>query len=191
MKQVPISTNVTPPMPVILVGTVVDGIENFMAVGWCTRVNLNPTRIAVVIGKKRHTHDGIVQHGTFSICFPDSTQVEATDYCGIVSGKKHDKSALFTTFKGTLAHAPMIESCSLNLECRVEQTLDYPDYSIFVGEVVNAFAREDVLENGEPVLEKMDPLILTMPDNRYWKLNACAGQAWKEGMRLKKGQTQP
>ena len=50
---------------------------------------------------------------------------------------------------------------------------------------MNAYAREDVLSEGKPVLEKMDPMILTMPDNRYWKLDSVAGRAWKDGLQLK------
>ncbi|RPJ80727.1 MAG: flavin reductase family protein, partial [Deltaproteobacteria bacterium] len=34
------------PMPMALVGSVVDGKANFMAVGWITRVNFKPPMIA-------------------------------------------------------------------------------------------------------------------------------------------------
>jgi hypothetical protein len=33
---------------------------------------------------------------------------------------------------------------------------------------------------------KYRPLLLTMPDNRYWTLGACAGEAWSVGKTLRK-----
>ena len=47
------------PMPMVLVGTVVNGKANFMAVGWVSRVNFNPPMIAVALGKYHYTNGGI------------------------------------------------------------------------------------------------------------------------------------
>lgn len=46
------------PMPMVLVGTVVDERANFMAVGWVSRVNFNPPMIAVALGKFHYTNTG-------------------------------------------------------------------------------------------------------------------------------------
>lgn len=32
--------------------------------------------------------------------------------------------------------------------------------------------------------EEIDPLFLTMPDNRYWALGKYVGDAWNVGMNL-------
>ena len=47
------------PMPMTVVGTVVKGRPNFMAVGWVTRVNFKPPLIAVALGKSHLTNEGI------------------------------------------------------------------------------------------------------------------------------------
>jgi len=39
--------------------------------------------------------------------------VEATDWCGLHSGKRTDKSKVFETFAGELENAPMIKACRL------------------------------------------------------------------------------
>jgi flavin reductase (DIM6/NTAB) family NADH-FMN oxidoreductase RutF len=186
MKQQPVDKSIFPAMPVVLVGTVVDGKENFMAVGWCSRVNSKPPMIAVAISKTHHTPKGILPHETFSICFPDSSMVKVTDYCGIVSGKNEDKSKLFSTFSGMLENAPMIEECPLNMECKLIQTVELPGDYLFIAEIIGTYAREDVIVDGKPVMEKLDPMILTMPDNRYWKLETCVGHAWKDGLTNKR-----
>jgi flavin reductase (DIM6/NTAB) family NADH-FMN oxidoreductase RutF len=43
------------PMPMVVVGTMVEGRPNFMAVGWVTRVNFQPPLIAVALGKVHYT----------------------------------------------------------------------------------------------------------------------------------------
>jgi flavin reductase (DIM6/NTAB) family NADH-FMN oxidoreductase RutF len=43
------------PMPVTLVGTLVDERVNFMTVGWISRVNGNPPYISIGINKNHHT----------------------------------------------------------------------------------------------------------------------------------------
>ena len=107
------------PMPTVLVGAQVEGIPNYLAVAYCGIAHHDPPMIAVSLGKNHYTNIGIKANGTFSVNIPSEDMVEVTDYCGIVSGKKEDKSPLFTSFYGKLKTAPMIEQCPINLECRV------------------------------------------------------------------------
>jgi len=54
------------PMPMVLVGAVVDGKVNFLAVAWAARVNFKPAMFAVALGS-HHTNKGIDEHREFSI----------------------------------------------------------------------------------------------------------------------------
>ncbi len=187
MKKVSAGTNVfIYPMPVVLVGTNVGDKANFMAVGWVTRVNAAPPMLAVGIFNKHYTNGGIRENGTFSVCFPDRKLVEKADYCGMVSGSRVDKSTLFDVFYGETKTAPMIGECPLNLECRLVQTVELPTNNLYIGEIVASFADERCLTEGKPDVKKLDPLLLTMPDNRYWAVGDFAGDAWEEGKKLKK-----
>ncbi|MBN2005310.1 MAG: flavin reductase family protein [Anaerolineae bacterium] len=172
------------PMPMLLVGSVSEGKPNFMPMAWVTRVNFNPVMIAVAMGP-HYTATGIREHGEFSVNVPSVAMVAATDYCGLVSGKKQDKSGIFPVFYGDLAHAPMIESCPVTLACKLVQTVPLSTNTLFIGEVVDAYATPDVIVNGEPDIQKVQPFMLTMPDNGYWTLGAQAGQAWSIGKQFK------
>ena len=112
--------------------------------------------------------------------------MEITDYCGIVSGEKADKAGLFNVFYGKLKTAPMIEECPLCMECKLIQTIEFPTNTFFIGEILGAYAGEECLTEGRPDIKKMDPLLLTMPDNRYWKVGDYAGKAWGSGQDYKK-----
>lgn len=169
------------PMPMVVVGAEVEGQANFLAVAWVSRVNFNPPLIAVALGKPHHTNKGIHQNREFSVCVPDAAMLKQVDYVGIVSGAKTDKSAVFKTFKGTLAKAPLIEGCTVAMECRLVQVVEMPTNELFIGEVVGTYGRADVLSDGELVRDNMHPFLLTMPDNAYWSLGTRIGHAWKDG----------
>jgi flavin reductase (DIM6/NTAB) family NADH-FMN oxidoreductase RutF len=184
MEKIPIPPNVFIPMPVVLVGTQVAGKANFMTVGWCARANANPPMIACGIGSHHYTPKGIEAAKTFSVNIPSADLLEKTDYCGLVSGGKTDKSAVFDVFYGSLKTAPMIRECPLSLECRLVKSVPLPTNTLFIGEIVGAYADEQVLKDGKPDFPAIDPLFLTMPDNRYWTLGKYAGDAWSAGKNL-------
>lgn len=186
MKKISAGTNVfIYPMPVVLVGTLIGGKANFMAVGWVSRVNAAPPMLAVGIFNKQYTNEGIRENATFSVCFPDRSLVEKADYCGIVSGRNVDKSKVFEVFYGETKTAPMIGECPLNLECRLVQTVELPTNNLYIGEIVASYADERCMTGGKLDAKKLDPLLLTMPDNRYWTMGEFAGNAWEAGRALK------
>ena len=173
------------PMPVTLVGTMVEGRANFMAVGWVARVNGKPPIVAVGLNKRHHTPVGIQENQTFSVNFPGVDLMAETDYCGIVSGRNVDKSGVFEVFYGELETAPMIRQCPLCLECRVFDTVSLPTHYLFLGEVMAAYSEERYLTDGKLDVRKMRPFVLTMPDNNYWTVGEWAGKAWNVGQKLK------
>ena len=169
-----------------ILGSQVDGKANFMAFAWLTRCNFKPAMIAIAVNQANQTSAGILDNGEFSINVPSSDMVEITDYTGLVSAKKTDKSELFRIFYGQLKAAPLIEECPLNVECRVVEKVQLPTNYLFVGEIVGVHAEESLLTDGHPDPEKIKPFVLSMPDNRFWELGDCVGRAWHDGKNFKK-----
>ena len=186
MEKVRLDPAQFPPMPVALAGTVVAGRVNFMAAGWITRVSHTPPLIGVSINHRQWTGNGIQETGAFSLCFPGPALVEKTDCCGLVSGRNADKSALFDVFYGDVPGAPMIRQCPLCLELRLYQTVELPSNRFFIGEIAAAWADGAILADGKVDVDKFQPLLLTMPDNRYWTLGNPVAHAWSVGKALKK-----
>jgi flavin reductase (DIM6/NTAB) family NADH-FMN oxidoreductase RutF len=172
------------PMPMTIIGAVVDGKANFMAAAWVSRVNFKPPMMMVALGP-HHTNLGIDANGAFSINVPDVALLEKTDYCGIVSGRKVDKSKLFDVFFGSLPGAPLIGECPVCIACRLNQAVKLPVNTLYIGDVVEVYTEERFLENGKPDVQKINPFTLTMPDNRYWRVGEKVGKAWSDGKKLK------
>ena len=169
------------PMPVSLVGAYVDGKPNFMAVAWFTIACYKPPRIAISLGKGHYTNPGIKENKTFSVCLPSEDMVEMTDYCGIVSGKKIDKSEIFDLFYGELKTAPLIKDCPLSMECQLVEIVESGLNEIFIGEIRGTYTEERFLTDGKLDFRKMKPLILSQPDTSYWGLGEQVARAWNIG----------
>lgn len=176
----------SPAMPVALVGALVEGKPNYLTAAWVTRVNFDPPMVAVALNAGHLTTRGILQNKTFSVCLPGADLVEKTDYCGIFSGARADKSDLFRTFYGELETAPMVEECPLCAECLLAETVQLPSNVLLIGNVAAVYADPGALVDGKPMPEKLDPMLLTMPDNRYWRLGESVGLAWHAGRALRK-----
>ena len=185
MSKMKISNNAfVYPMPMVLVGVEVDGKANFMPVGWVSRVNNNPPMVLVALGKRHHTNKGIKEHQVYSVNIPSIDLMAKTDYCGLVSGEKIDKANVFTVFTGDLVKAPMIKECPISMECRVVKIVELETNELFIAEIVNAYSEEQYLENNKPDINKINPFVLTMPDNNYWSVGNNLGKAWSLGRKL-------
>ena len=186
MTKINIGKNVfTQTMPVTLIGSKVEGKDNFMTLARVTRVNSNPPLFGVTINKVHHSFKGIMENKTFSINFPSENLLIETDYCGLVSGRKTDKSDIFNVFYGELETAPMIKECAVSIECKLFVVVELPTNNLFIGEAVAAYSEEQYLTDNKLDIKKINPLILTMPDNNYWKVGDHAGDAWYAGKNFK------
>ena len=176
------------PKPAFLIGAKVNERANFMAVAWSGIVNSEPPMISVSIRPQRHTIKGIRANGTFSVNVAAENQMKEMDYCGIYSGVREDKNKVcgFTVFYGKLDTAPMIEQCPVTLECSVVHELELGTHFIFIGEIKEIHASEDVLTNGLPDVEKIRPIIYSSgAEKLYHRLGERLGPAHKVGMELK------
>jgi flavin reductase (DIM6/NTAB) family NADH-FMN oxidoreductase RutF len=182
MKKPLGSVNCLYPMPVVLVGALVNDKPNYLTAAWVGIVGHDA--ICIASQRDHYTNIGIRQHRTFSANIPCEAQVQQTDYCGLVSGRDVDKSTVFESFYGQLTTAPMIASCPLNMECRVLQTFDHGDHEIFLGQIVQSYASDEVLTEGKVDLAKVKPILYEM-GRRYWTLGQPLAKAWDVGKQLK------
>ena len=172
------------PMPCSLVGANVGGKANFLTVAWFTMANPKPPCVLVTINKAHYTNAGIMENGTFSINIPSSDLMEKVDYCGLVSGRKVDKSAVFEVFYGKLKTAPLIKECPFSVECRLVQTVDLHQEQLFIGEIVAAYSEERYLTDGAPDMSKMNPFLLIQPRKIYAAVGPDLAPAWGIGKKL-------
>jgi flavin reductase (DIM6/NTAB) family NADH-FMN oxidoreductase RutF len=172
------------PLPTVLVGTLVKGKPNYTTIAHVGIMDMES--VSLGMNKIHFSNQGIRENKTFSINIPSAALVKEVDWCGLVSGKTTNKAELFQTFFGKLETAPMIQECSVNMECELVQTVDFPSHDVFIGKVANTYADESVLTNGAVDLGKLQPILFAMNDQSYYGIGKKIGKAWNIGKQLKK-----
>lgn len=166
-------------MPILLVGTTVGGKPNYMTAAWATVACMEPPMVCVAINKVRHTAVGIEENRTFSLNISSSSQVTESDYCGLVSGSKTDKSGVFHSFYGTVQTAPLATECPVNIECTLYSSVDCGSHVLYIGRVVEVHADPDCLTDGRPDIRKITPIVYA--HGMYYDLGAEVGKAFSAG----------
>ena len=167
------------PLPVVLVGTLVNDAPNFITVSHVGILSLNI--ISVSIGKTHQSNIGIRTHGVFSINMPSESMVKEVDLCGQLSGRRLNKAALFRIMPGENRLTPMIENCPVNMSCRVLKVLEFASHDVFVAEVVETLCDDAILDRGAVNVGWIKPLLFDMETKSYWGLGENRGEAWKIG----------
>lgn len=162
------------PMITPLITASTEKKDNVMTATWTTPISIDPPLYAVSIAPSRYTHQLITKSNEFGVCFLDFAEVEKVLKAGRISGQNLDKFDQFGIEKqdASTISAPLIKSAVSALECKVEKTISLGDHTLFAGEVVAAWAKQNVIENNVMNLEKVKP-VFYLGSNRF-----CTTQEW-------------
>ena len=132
------------------------------------------------------TAKNILKRKYFTVSMADAAHVVPCDYVGIVSGNDvPDKleKARFHTVKSDFVDAPVIAELPMTLECRL---ISFDEKTgCTVGEIVNVSADESILTEGKIDPAKLRPIIFDPVNHTYLELGDKAGDAFKDGLKLK------
>ena len=167
--------------PIVLIGSYVDGVANFATIGAFGVVCEGPLLYAS-LKDSHHTTSGVRATGCFSVNVPSPAIMRETDYCGMISGREVDKSAVFETFDHPSCLAPMARECHLNILRKVVDSKVMSGFEVFFGEIVCTFMDLDCLTDGEPDPSKIDPLLGI--GREYFALGAHVGGVLRAGREL-------
>lgn len=145
------------PMHTVLVSCVGKaGKSNIITLAWAMPTSISPPLVAVSIAPRRHSHMLIEETGEFVVNIPTMEILEETFFCGTVSGKNHDKfkEAGLTPLPARKVKPPIIKECVAHLECKLHSRFPTGDHTIFVGEVVEAYADKNCFSSAGYDLEK-------------------------------------
>ncbi|MBN1191800.1 MAG: flavin reductase family protein [Dehalococcoidales bacterium] len=179
MEKVNIGKAAVGVSPAVIAGVLVNGKPNYLALGNYGGICPRPATVYISANKAHYSNAGIREQGYYSINIPSKNLVQKTDYVGLVSGRDTDKSAVFTTFYGSVNKAPMISECPVNILCKVIQTVDLPNQEVFIAEVEETYVAAECLSDGKPDIAKISPLLMGGPF--YWELGNKAGNAFSDG----------
>lgn len=132
----------------VLVSCQHNGPANIITIAWQTPVSHNPPVLAIAVGKKRYSHDLILQAGEFVVNIPNAAQLKLVELCGRISGRDQNKFeiAKLTPIPAQVVSVPLIAECMAHIECKLINRVEIGDHSMFFGEVVAALVDEELFD---------------------------------------------
>ena len=167
------------PTPVVLV-TCVDeaGKPNIITLAWVGMVNSEPPMIGISIRLNRYSHACVKRTKEFVVNLPSAEMVRKVDACGVLSGKETNKFASmgWKPIPAQKVKPPLIEECSVQMECEVKEVLSLGSHDLFLGQIVALHVKEEVQkEKGRIDITKALPLVFCPGANEYWNLGEYIG----------------
>ena len=175
-------------MPVLMVATYnEDGSVNVMNAAWGTMQERDT--VALNLTESHKTVKNIKARGAFTVSIADAAHVVEADYFGVETGNKvPDKFARsgLTASRAETVDAPVINEFPLCLECRFIEYQDSEYGCGVIGKVVNVTADESVLEDGKLNMSLVNAIAFDPYTHGYYKVTERIGNAFKDGLALKK-----
>lgn len=161
------------PMPLLVIGTMVDGKVNWLLAGHSGIIGHDKVMVSLV--KTHYTNKGIKDTKTLSINIVDETMLKKADYVGSVCGSKVDKSEVFEYHIGK-AGAPIIDNAPVVMECKVEDNYETETFDNFIMSISNTYVQEENLdEKGKIDYTKFSPVLFEFPKYTYLRTGDTIG----------------
>lgn len=179
-KKVPFTKpgNQLYPIPAVLVSCrdPETGKPNVFTVAWTGTINSDPPMISISVRRERFSFHIIEQTREFVLNLTTEKLANATDFCGVRSGRDLDKfaAAHLTPGISRKIDAPTVEESPISLECKVTQSIDLGSHVMFLAEVVCVQADEAYMDENDTFhLEEAN--LITYLHGTYYTLGRPIG----------------
>ena len=125
---------------------------NGMTAAWVTQVSFKPALVAVSIAPQRHTYGLVKEAGMFCLNALPKDKLQLAKHFGFKSGRKVDKFQ-DVPFLFAKNGSPVLRDAYAYLECKVENTFEAGDHTVFVGSVVDG---KELDKDAEPMIFRWD-----------------------------------
>ena len=165
------------PMPLLVIGAIVNGKVNWLLAGHSGIIGHD--RVMVSLVKKHYTNIGIKETKTLSINLVDEAMLKKADYVGSVTGSTVDKSNVFEYHIGE-SGAPIINNAPVVMECKVEDNYETDNFDNFILTISNTYVQEENLDANDKIdYTKFSPILFEFPKYTYLKTGDTIGKCLK------------
>lgn len=154
---------------------------NIITVSWTGTICSEPLMCYISVRPGRHSYNLIKESKEFVINITTKELAHATDWCGVRSGRNHNKFAEMnlTAGKSKMVSAPTIEEAPVSIECRVVEIKPLGTHDMFIAEVVNIQVDESYIDAGTGIFSLSTAEPISYTKGIYFEQGAEIGrQGW-------------
>lgn len=160
------------PLPAVMISCGATPEEyNILTVSWTGTICTNPAMCYISVRPERHSYEIIKRTGEFVINLTNEQLAQATDWCGVKSGKDYNKfkEMKLTPVKGEKVNAPIIAESPLCIECKVKEIVPLGSHDMFIAEVVNVLADSRYIDKETDIFKMQDAKLISYTHGHYYK----------------------
>lgn len=167
------------PLPAVMVscGSVPEEY-NIITISWTGTICTDPAMCYISVRPGRHSYNIIKNNGEYVINLTTKSLAFATDWCGVKSGKEHNK---FSEMGLTPVHAskiktPLIKESPVNIECVVKEIKELGSHHMFISEVVAINADEKYIDASTGLFKLNDAGPICYSHGKYYETGPLIGK---------------
>lgn len=151
---------------------------NLLTVSWLGTICSNPPMCYISVRPERHSYKLIKDSGEFVINLTNEAMAFAADWCGVRSGRDHDKFSKMklTPQKAEMINAPMIKEAPLCIECKVKEIISLGSHDMFIADVVNIQADKQYIDPKTDTFDLAKSKLIAYSHGHYYKLGEEIGK---------------
>ena len=136
------------PGPITLLTSQYRGQPDVMAASWVVAASHRPPMVVAAVSPLHNTHYFISKSEEFVVNVPGRPLADQVMIAGTYSGRDVDKFARagLTAVDGRRVTVPWVAECLAHLECGLVEAYEAGDHTLFVGEVIGAWAEEEAFD---------------------------------------------
>ena len=136
------------PVPSVLITSKNENKINVFTAAWVGMACTKPPMVTVAIRPERLSYEFIKKSGEFVINLPTKSMAKIVDYCGVVSGRDHDKikEMSLSLEECSSVSVPMIGECPICLECNVKNIIKLGSHDLFLSEIAAVDVDESIID---------------------------------------------
>ncbi len=166
------------PVPAVMVSCKrKDERPNIITVAWAGTICSDPAMVSISVRPGRYSHDIIKQSREFVINLVTKDLVRACDWCGVRSGRDHDKFAemKLTEYESDFIQTPAIAESPVNIYCKVKKIEELGSHNLFIAEVIGVTVDDRYMDkNGKFNLS--DTGLIAYSHGEYFSLGKKLGK---------------
>lgn len=166
------------PVPAVLVSCGDRDCSNLITVAWTGTICTDPAMLYISVRPERHSYNIIKEHMEFTINLTTEAMAAAVDWCGVRSGRDHDKWAHtgLTPMPGNKVACPYVKESPLSIECRVREIVSLGSHHMFIAEVLDVLARKDLIDSTTGAFDLGAAGLLNYSHGHYYGQGAELGR---------------
>lgn len=178
MKEYWKGGNMLNPLPAVMVscrGN--DGKLNIITVAWCGNLCTNPPILYISVRPERYSYNMIKESGDFVVNLVNKELTYACDFCGVRSGKDHDKfkELNLTPIDSKYVKSPSILESPVNIECKVKEIIPLGSHHMIMADILGVTVDKKYMDdNGRFKFEDANPIAYS--HGEYYTLGEYVGK---------------